>query len=440
MHRGFVSEFRQFLVAIAVAAVLGLVIGYPLYTLLLANVLYGAWTLYNMRKLERWLTTRSIGQVPNATGFWEEVYYQVSNNRERHNKEKHRLQSLILRVQETTAALKDAVIILDDQASIQWWNQSARRLIGLQPGDHGKPIVNYLRSPRFVRYLEAEDYSEPLTMPSATDSDQFLSFQINRYGQGDYLMVVRDISRLQKLEQMRKDFIGNVSHELRTPLTVVRGYLETMADNADSLPGVWQKAISQMEQQSKRMTLIIEDLLTLTRLETDDSSLRETKINVADLLQSIVHDAQDLSGDKAHQFEIDADEDFLLIGVIEELRSCISNLVYNAVRYSPAKSQIILHAYVDEGGGHIAIEDHGIGIEARHIPRLTERFYRVDASRSLDTGGTGLGLAIVKHVLSRHQALLEITSRINHGSTFTCSFRLDRVVKEHRPSSLNDSE
>ncbi|WP_353301841.1 phosphate regulon sensor histidine kinase PhoR [Sessilibacter corallicola] len=437
MQRGFISELQRFFVILAVACVIGFASGYFLSSITVAAFGYIAWCFYNMRRMEKWLSTYTSDNVPDASGFWEEVYYQISSHRARHIKEKRRLQTLILRVQETTAALKDAVVVLDGETSIQWWNQSARRLIGLQPEDHGKPIVNFVRSPRFVRYLEEGNFNEPLTISSAIDNDLFLHFQISKYGQGEYLVVIRDVSRVQKLEQMRKDFIGNVSHELRTPLTVVRGYLETMSDNSDSLAPVWQKAIGQMSQQTKRMTLIIEDLLTLTRLETEDTQYKECAINVHDLLASIANDARDLSRDKNHRFDVDAPDHFLLTGVPEELRSCLSNLVFNAVRYSPPDSLITLKAYSDNSGFHIGVQDQGIGIEERHIPRLTERFYRVDSSRSLDTGGTGLGLAIVKHVLSRHQAQLQITSRINHGSTFTCSFETSRF-SEKPPADLEE--
>lgn len=441
MQRGFISELKRFFVIIAIACVFGLISGFFAWSLTLAAFGYIGWCFYNMRRMERWLGTYTSDNIPDASGFWEEVYYQISSHRSRHIKEKRRLQTLILRVQETTAALKDAVVVLDDQATIQWWNQSARRLIGLHPEDHGKPIVNFVRSPTFVQYLENGQFNEPLTINSARDHDLFLHFQISKYGQGDYLVVIRDVSRVQKLEQMRKDFIGNVSHELRTPLTVVRGYLETMADNSDTLAPVWQKAITQMSQQTKRMTLIIEDLLTLTRLETEDTQYKERAININDLLSGIANDAGDLSGDKRHRLVVEASEEYLLTGVPEELRSCFSNLVFNAVRYSPPESQVTLSAYNDEKGFHVTVTDQGIGIEERHIPRLTERFYRVDSSRSLDTGGTGLGLAIVKHVLSRHRAQLNITSRINHGSTFICSFEPSRVTENptHEPSEINET-
>lgn len=428
MQRGFATELRRLGLFLLVAVLAGLALDAVLVCLLLATLAYVGWSLWQIRRIEQWLG-HSHDQAPDCDGFWQEVIHQLLLQRNRHSKEKRRLQGIIHRVQQTTAALRDAVIILDDHLTIQWWNQSAHQLLGLIAEDKDKPIFNYIRSPRFVRYMESGQFAEPLILPSSADTEVFLNFQVSQFGQGEFLLVVRDVSRLHKLEIMRKDFIGNVSHEMRTPLTVVRGYLETMADNADTLPPVWHKALNQMQGQTKRMTLLIEDLLTLTKLETEDNEYKQTDVDVTTLLSTIRADAVALSGDKHHQIELDIETPLILRGVADELRSCWSNLVFNAVRYSPEGTKIILRTRLDGGEPVVEIQDHGIGIESHHIPRLTERFYRVDSSRNHDTGGTGLGLAIVKHVLSRHQGSLRITSRVNHGSTFACVFNKARRIE-----------
>lgn len=385
-----------------------------------------------MRRLDNWLTQSQSSvssSPPDASGIWGDIFDNIYRLHKREKKEKEQLQILINRIQKTTAALKDGVIVLDKHACIEWWNQSARVLVGLQPNDTGQPLSNYIRSPKFIQYFEREEFQDPLIIPSPVNPEAYLMLQVSLYGNGEYLFVIRDISRVQKLENMRKDFIGNVSHELRTPLTVIRGYLETMEDNAESLKPVWRKAVAQMQQQTHRMRMLIEDLLTLTKLETENNEHKQVSVNIPELLSIVCEDAQDLSGDKQHTIDLIINDSFALHGVDSELRSCFSNLVFNAVRYSPAGSKITVTAFKQGQKASVSVKDNGAGIEAKHIPRLTERFYRVDDSRSAVTGGTGLGLAIVKHALSRHNGILQIKSKLNQGSTFTCSFDSSRIVR-----------
>jgi two-component system phosphate regulon sensor histidine kinase PhoR len=221
---------------------------------------------------------------------------------------------------------------------------------------------------------------------------------------------------------MRKDFIANVSHELRTPLTVISGYLETLLDNVEGVNPRWQRALQQMSEQGARMQTLLNDLLLLAKLEATDYPSGNQPVAVDRLLAVIQSDAQALSGGQRHRISLDADGTLLLKGSESELRSAFSNLVFNAVKYTPAGADIRIRWWADGQGAHLSVADSGPGIEARHLPRLTERFYRVDASRAANTGGTGLGLAIVKHVLLRHRAHLDITSVPGHGSTFTCHF------------------
>jgi len=341
-----------------------------------------------------------------------------------------RLQAVIDRVQESTAALKDAVIMLDRDGNLEWWNRAAETLLGLKtPQDSGQPVSNLVRHPRFKEYFEQGNYREPLELPSPISDRLRLQFHITRYGNQEHLMLVRDITRLFQLEQMRKDFVANVSHELRTPLTVIAGYLETLLDNVENVNPRWLRALQQMQQQGARMQTLLNDLLLLAKLEATDYPSDNTPVAVDLLLLSIKNDAQALSGSRNHRISLEADPHLKLKGSEAELRSAFSNLVFNAVKYSPDEGEIRIRWWDDEQGAHLGVQDSGIGIEAKHLPRLTERFYRVDSSRASNTGGTGLGLAIVKHVLLRHRARLEISSVLGKGSTFTCHFPPTQVVK-----------
>jgi len=242
------------------------------------------------------------------------------------------------------------------------------------------------------------------------------------------LMLVRDVTRIHQLEQMRKDFVANVSHELRTPLTVICGYLETLLDNVEEVNPRWSRALQQMQQQGSRMQTLLNDLLLLAKLEATDYPSDNHPVAVQGLLQTIKNDAQALSGERGQIITLEADPSVLLKGSEGELRSAFSNLVFNAVKYTQDKGTIRIRWWADHQGAHLSVQDSGIGIDSKHLPRLTERFYRVDSSRNSNTGGTGLGLAIVKHVLLRHRARLEISSVLGHGSTFTCHFAPTQVT------------
>jgi two-component system phosphate regulon sensor histidine kinase PhoR len=367
---------------------------------------------------------------PDGYGLWGEVFDSIYHLQRRNQRARGRLQAVIDRVQESTAALNDAVIMLDSQGNLEWWNRAAETLLGLKtPQDSGQSITNLLRDPRFIDYFERGNYLEPLELPSPVNDRRRLQFHITRYGNREHLMLVRDITRLYQLEQMRKDFVANVSHELRTPLTVIAGYLETLLDNVEEVNPRWLRALQQMQQQGGRMQNLLNDLLLLAKLEATDYPSDNQPVAVDLLLLSIKSDAQALSGERMHRISLEADPHLRLKGSEAELRSAFSNLVFNAVKYSPDESRIDIRWWGDEQGAHLVVQDNGPGIEAKHLPRLTERFYRVDSSRASNTGGTGLGLAIVKHVLLRHRARLQIVSSLDKGSTFTCHFPSTQMVR-----------
>ena len=403
---------------------LGLISGEYAWALVLGLGGQLLWMFSQVLRLHRWLSQREKDQAPpEGYGLWGEIFDAIYHLQRRGQRERGRLQAVIDRIQESTAALRDAVIMLDGDGNLEWWNRAAETLLGLKaPQDAGQAVTNLVRHPRFKDYFEQDEYPEPLELTSPINDNLRLQFHITRYGNGEHLMLVRDVTRLQQLEQMRKDFVANVSHELRTPLTVLAGYLETLLDNVEEVNPRWQRALQQMQQQATRMQALLNDLLLLARLEATDYPSDNAPVELSRMLASIRHDALALSGEQSHRVEVQIDSPMTLKGSESELRSAFSNLVFNAIKYTPAHGRVQVRWWCDAEGGHLSVSDNGPGIEARHLPRLTERFYRVDAGRAAHSGGTGLGLAIVKHVLLRHRGRLAISSEPGHGSCFSCHF------------------
>lgn len=420
---------RRLLLLLAGCLLIGLITGEYAWALVLGLGGYLGWTLQQMRRLQQWLKSEQPDKPPpDSHGIWGDIFDSLYQLQRRDLRLRGQLQSVIDRVQGSTTALKDAVVMLDSDANLEWWNPAAERLLGLKkPQDSGHPITNLVRHPSFKEYFDSGRHEDPLELSSPVDDRLWLQITITRYGNSEYLMVVRDITRLHQLEQMRKDFVANVSHELRTPLTVIAGYLETLLEHSEDTSPRWARALQQMNQQAGRMQHQLNDLLLLAKLEATDPPASAKPVNVSALLESIRNDAVALSAEQQHAISLDTDTTLALRGSESELRSAFSNLLFNAVKYSPPGGRIHLRWWQDEYGAHLAVEDSGIGIEPKHLPRLTERFYRVDSSRASSTGGTGLGLAIVKHVLLRHQGRLDIDSTPGKGSTFTCSFPHSRT-------------
>ena len=401
--------------------------------------------LRHLRELYVWLTHRPHQEPPVGTGVWGDLFDRLYRYHKHQRQTQQRLRDIIRRVQDSSEAMRDSVVMLDRRGDLEWWNSAAEGMLGLQAAhDRGQHITNLLRDPRFIEYFNARDYREPLTLPSPIRDDLILQFQITLYGDNERLLMARDISRLHRLEQMRRDFVANVSHELRTPLTVLAGYLETYStyldeNGADQLPPRWQRGITQMQGQTTRMQNLVDDLLLLSRLETDHRAEQAAPITLGPLLESIRHDAESLSGG-SHTLRVEIEEPRRLSGIEQEIRSAVSNLVFNAVRYTKPGSTIVMRwrAWPNDttqGSAALEVTDDGEGIDPVHVPRLTERFYRVDKGRSTETGGTGLGLAIVKHVLLRHDAWLEIESRPGEGALFRCVFPVTRLLDDKTQAS-----
>ncbi|MGB8327129.1 MAG: phosphate regulon sensor histidine kinase PhoR [Steroidobacteraceae bacterium] len=429
---GFV--IGRLLLAAAVGLSVGLFVDDVQTALLTTLALYLTLHLYHLYRLDYWLRHRSTADPPDAGGIWGDVVARVVRLHRRKKFHKQRLIEIFRELRRSTASMPDGVITLNRDDEIVWFNRTAGRLLGLRRKvDFGLRIENLIRHPDFSRYLVGGQYSEPAVIRPDGAESRWLSFQIVPFGDAQKLMFVRDVTRQNQLDEMRKDFIANASHELRSPLTVISGYLETLAGDP-KLDTQLRSPVAEMRRQAQRMTAIIEDLLELSRLETEEGEVSGEPLDVAALIALLRKDLL-ARQERPHEVRVSLESQDGLVGDEGQIHSAFANLVDNAAKYTPPDGTITMRWWVDEDGGHFSVTDTGIGITAEHLPRLTERFYRVDPGRSRATGGSGLGLAIVKHVLQRHGGRLHIASVEGQGSTFSCHFPRRRIVAGTVPHS-----
>ncbi|MBU2977635.1 phosphate regulon sensor histidine kinase PhoR [Alteromonas sp. C1M14] len=385
------------------------------------------WQLF---KLNRWLWHSRKMSPPTVTGVWEHIYEGIYYLQRRNRNKRKELGALVKRFREGSEALPDAAVVVDSKACIIWCNRLARLELGLKwPSDAGRRLDNLIRHPDFIAYFHESDFNHPIEVPSPTNPSKSFEYRVMPYGEEHLLVIARDVTRVSQLEEMRKDFVANVSHELRTPLTVISGYLEILPDTEQN-PMV-NKALGEMSAQTQRMQSLIEDLLVLSRIEASSERIYENTVNMPVMLQQLEKEAATLNKEKQHQIHFHVDTSLIVYGVETELRSACSNLVFNAVHYTPKGGEIHVYWRREDDGAKFIVADNGDGIEQNHLARLTERFYRVDKARSRKTGGSGLGLSIVKHVLSHHNSHLEIASEMGKGTTF--SFLLDEELLAETP-------
>jgi two-component system phosphate regulon sensor histidine kinase PhoR len=393
--------------------------------LLLTVMVYRARQLF---KLGQWLQDARPETIPEADGLWDEVFSQLYKMVKAHNQTKQELAAELHHIEQATAALPEGVAILNEMNRIEWFNPLAQQHFYLDAEHDIMQDITYLvRQPEFIEYLHESNFNDPLIMTPSRHDDMVLSIKLIPYGGNKRLLISRDITQFKRIESMRRDFVANVSHELRTPLTVVRGFVENLHDMTDLNQDNARRALHLMAEQTQRMDNLVADLLTLSRLENEQSPLREETVDMEALLNEVYRDGKLLSGER-HPLNIEITSAAKLLGNRDELHSAFGNLLSNAIRYTPEGGEILLRWYERGGQPVFAVQDSGIGIAVQHIPRLTERFYRVDRSRSRETGGTGLGLAIVKHIAIRHQAKLEVASEEGKGSTFSIVFPVRRLV------------
>lgn len=388
--------------------------------------------IYNYQqqlRLNHWLWYQRGIYPPKAHGSWASVFEGIYGQQRRNAKKRNELSALVRRFRLGAESLPDAVVLFDEGRHIIWCNQLAQEMLGLQwPTDKGNRLDNLLRSPTFIEYLDKQDFTSPFKLVSPTDEHQCLEIRVVPFESSKWTLLIRDITQVQHLEQMRKDFIANVSHELKTPLTVMRGYLEMTPNKDDMDEMMWQRAHNMMMDQATRMSGLVEQLLSLSKMEGQQTQISKDPIDVPAMLNNLHQEALSLSEHK-HVLKTNIQGDLKIIGNADELRSAFSNLVFNAVRYTPIGGDIIINWYqTDQGTARFSVQDNGPGIEASHIPRLTERFYRVDEARTRHTGGAGLGLSIVKHALNHHDSKLRIESEIGNGSCFSFEFPSQSVI------------
>lgn len=385
-----------------------------------------------LHQLHRWFKKPTLNAIPEGTGVWEDVFATLLQYERNNISNQTQLNSALERFSLATSAMPDGLVILSASNAIDWCTPNAETQLGLELStDKNLPIVNLIRDSHFIAYLYSETYDEPFKLKSWRNPDVTLEIQLIPFANQQKLLISRDMTQLEKVDAMRRDFIANVSHELRTPLTVVGGFLETLSDMEGAVPAALKTYFAMMEDQTSRMRRIIEDLLTLSTIESNVEAPDNNEIDMAKLLKIVQSDAlglgQALSKAK-HKIHLDADPTLNLNGSQNELQSAFSNLVNNAVRYTPSGGEIFIRWGMQNEIPVFSVRDTGIGIEQQHIDRVTERFYRVDRGRSRETGGTGLGLSIVKHILIRHQAKLKISSEIGVGSTFSIVFPKARII------------
>lgn len=426
MSNPWQAEFWRIAGLVCIGLVFGAAVGNISLLLLLVLSAYLSWHLYNLYRLGRWLREGKKFQPPEASGIWDDVFENILRLQQRNRKRKRNLRRLLKRFHKMTVALPDATVELrPGSEEIEWWNSAAARFLGFQyPRDVGHRISNLLRHPEFLAYLQRGDHEQAIEIPSPVDENLTLRVRIIPFSGNRRLVVARDMTRMQRLERTRRDFVANVSHELRSPLTVISGYLETLLESPDCAG--CQPQLRSMQAQASRMNRIVDDLMLLSRLESELPETDDQPVAVPRLIESVAQQARELSGIEHHIIELDVDPDLCLKGREPELYSAFSNLVFNAVLYTPEGGQIRISWQDTELGPVFSVQDSGVGIAPQHIPRITERFYRVDNGRSRARGGTGLGLAIVKHVLLRHQGKLEIESEPERGSLFRCIFDPER--------------
>ena len=436
MPQSLISEFWRVLSLSLLGGVLGLLFSHPVLGLWLGLLAYLLQLLKRYQKFNYWLH-QGLSEPGDFGGVLDELAFKIYRIRIRSRKRKKKLTELLRRWQDSAAALPDAAVVLDKDNIIVWFNSTASSMLNLKPADTGQHIGNLLREPRFIEYLHHAGFDEQLEITSPHHDNKNFNIRLAPYGSGQRLMLVTDVTHIQRLMNMRREFIANVSHELRTPLTVIMGYLESLNDGEDVDVDTLMDCLGRIEVPAKRMKSLVDDLLLLSRLDTSsvNESSVSSSINIHSLLNNLYTEAQQLSRGE-HQIQLHVEPDCARIkGVEKEIYSAFNNLVTNALRYTPKGGEINISWMSDEKGGRFVVKDSGSGISVVDIPRLTERFYRVDVGRSRSSGGTGLGLAIVKQVLRRHEAELQIKSVLGQGSEFTCVFPPSRLEYRDLPKS-----
>lgn len=411
---------------LAAGAFIGWLYGRADWGLLLAAILALAWQVRRLLLFDRALHTGDFDEFRLGDGIWQQMFSRFRYLRQRGDQHKNRYWQLLREIRASTDAMPDGAVILDANDEILLSNRAAKTLAGLKrKKDRGQYVANLLRDPALIKLLTEKDYSSVIEIPSPVRDGHWLNCRVVPYGADQKLLLLRDVTERVRLQRMRRDFVANASHELRSPLTVISGYLDSLAEDVQ-MPGDWTVPVTEMQRQAHRMNQIVSELIALSRLESAGPAPLNEIVDVTSLMQAVANAAREQA--PAPEILIECDSAAQLRGNASEIQSVISNLLSNAIRHTPQDGSIRLIWRATAEGGDLIVRDTGEGIAAEHIPRLTERFFRVDRGRSRDDGGVGLGLSIVKHVLGRHDAELHVDSEPGLGSEFRCHFRANRIA------------
>jgi len=434
-------DIWKFISLILIGAIFGYTIGQVVLCMLLVCIGIIAWQIYRLKLLNDWVENPKHNPMPEVSGQLYNLYRTINRKNTKNIKRKHQLSAYLTQFRKAVGALPDAIILIDNNGKIEWANKNANTVLGIRwPEDSNVRFGDLIRYPEVDSLLKKANSkkkqpTQGVVVNSITNNEQTISFKCVRYSNNVRMIIARDVSRLIKINQMHSDFVANVSHELKTPLTVLKGYVEILRDNPE-LPEKFAKPLAQMNLQSVRMELIVGDLLYLAKLEDTANIKPHQSLDVTNLINTIVEAVAPLIEEKHHKLELDIDYSITLSGAQTELHSAFSNLITNAINYTPNNGVIKIRWYQSATGAVFAVSDNGDGIAPHHLERLTQRFYRVDTDRSREGGGTGLGLAIVKHVLQRHNAELEISSDVGEGSTFQCVFPINQGSESKVPGKV----
>ena len=431
MNNAWTVEFSRIIAVIAAVLLFGLASGYWVAAIFIPTGIYVGWTLVQIRGFERWIRLGAKTKLaPDSSGIWELIVQHIYRIQKKDRERKSRLADMAQRFEATISALPEATIVLNLQLEIEWVNDAAKDALGIEKEkDLGQRLDNLVRIPQLTELLEGTSNSSQLEMQSPVDQRKTLVLTSTNFGNQQKLITARDISQRIAVQKLRKAFIANASHELRTPLTVISGYLEMLELDEDIPPGL-KEQISNASHQAFRMKKILDDLLTLSKLEEKGHNRNiGENLDVPQLLRQQVIDFEKTRAKGTHHFNVEIDESLKLKAVEGEFFSLCQNLLSNAVKYSPDGSSIEVCWKISENGNPcLSVSDNGEGIAPEHVSRLTERFFRVNVSRSRQVGGTGLGLSIVKHILENHGGHLHIESELGRGSKFTACFPDYRIL------------
>ena len=419
MRLGMQNEIWRITAIALFSLILGISFERPLEALLFGVLVYIIWASRTIGRIFDWIDIGMRGVPPDMDGVWGDFADTLNRQRRRHRGTQEKMRRAINRAKRVTEAVDDAVIVLRRDRTIDWWNSAGKKLLGLRSSDRGVAITNFIREPQFVAYINSSQFESSTPLPALIHNGRLLEFSAVMFGESEIVVVISDITQINELEKVRKEFVGNISHELRTPLTVMHGYVETLSDLKGN-SAMANKAYQEMSNQIDRMKDLADDIILLSTLESD-RQLPQQPINLHKLLSEILLEAEQISGGK-HRLTLEGESEIEIKADTKLVRSALGNIVFNAVLHNPKGADISIAISETSQQIEVAIKDAGVGIDPDEIPRLTERFYRGDSSRNSKTGGSGLGLAIVKHALTKCGATLDIKSRLGQGALFICIF------------------